>query len=201
MRIDAIPVGANPPDDINVIIEVPLGGEPIKYEIDKASGALFVVTDLWSERPYMIGVVGLGAVAGAHVEAFKQVAGARFVTSSMFFLREDKYFANTDGTTSNQTIYRAQPNMNITAVAADGSDFQSRESTDIAPRALGYEHVRDADRLEDRTDWLLRLMEDRLMAPPLARGDHVARQGHDPRDPVARHPRQVRIMPRTRDFH
>jgi inorganic pyrophosphatase len=40
MNIDAIPVGRNPPDDLNVIIEVPLGGEPIKYEIDKASGAL-----------------------------------------------------------------------------------------------------------------------------------------------------------------
>ena len=36
MRIDAIPIGKNPPDDVNVIIEVPLGGEPIKYEMDKA---------------------------------------------------------------------------------------------------------------------------------------------------------------------
>jgi inorganic pyrophosphatase len=42
MNIDAIPTGKNPPDDLNVIIEVPTGGEPIKYEIDKASGALFV---------------------------------------------------------------------------------------------------------------------------------------------------------------
>ena len=42
MRIEAIAIGKNPPEDVNVIIEVPLGGEPIKYEIDKASGALFV---------------------------------------------------------------------------------------------------------------------------------------------------------------
>ena len=42
MQIDAIPTGKNPPDDVNVIIEVPIGGEPIKYEMDKASGALFV---------------------------------------------------------------------------------------------------------------------------------------------------------------
>jgi inorganic pyrophosphatase len=42
MRIDAIPVGLKPPYDINVIIEVPIGGEPIKYEMDKASGAMFV---------------------------------------------------------------------------------------------------------------------------------------------------------------
>ena len=42
MRLDAIRVGNSPPDDINVIVEVPVGGEPIKYELDKASGALFV---------------------------------------------------------------------------------------------------------------------------------------------------------------
>ena len=42
MRIDLIPVGKSPPDDINVVIEVPTGGEPVKYEFDKASGALFV---------------------------------------------------------------------------------------------------------------------------------------------------------------
>jgi len=42
MRIDAIPIGKNPPHDINVIVEVPIGGEPVKYEMDKASGTLFV---------------------------------------------------------------------------------------------------------------------------------------------------------------
>ncbi|MDO7843938.1 inorganic diphosphatase [Sphingomonas immobilis] len=42
MRIDMIPTGKNPPEDLNVIIEVPVGGEPVKYEFDKASGALFV---------------------------------------------------------------------------------------------------------------------------------------------------------------
>ncbi len=42
MNLDKIPVGENAPHDINVIIEIPLGGVPVKYEIDKASGALFV---------------------------------------------------------------------------------------------------------------------------------------------------------------
>jgi len=42
MTIDAILVGNNPPEDVNVIIEVPIGGEPIKYEMDKAAGTLFV---------------------------------------------------------------------------------------------------------------------------------------------------------------
>jgi inorganic pyrophosphatase len=42
MRIDAIAIGINPPEDVNVIVEVPIGGEPIKYEMDKAAGTLVV---------------------------------------------------------------------------------------------------------------------------------------------------------------
>lgn len=42
MNIDYISIGDDPPNSLNVIIEVPLGGEPIKYEMDKKSGAIFV---------------------------------------------------------------------------------------------------------------------------------------------------------------
>ncbi len=42
MNISKIPVGKDPPYDINVIIEVPLGGDPVKYEMDKVSGAMFI---------------------------------------------------------------------------------------------------------------------------------------------------------------
>ncbi|MCA9482502.1 MAG: inorganic diphosphatase [Nitrospina sp.] len=42
MDINAIPIGQNPPWDINVIIEIPFGREPVKYEVDKKSGALYV---------------------------------------------------------------------------------------------------------------------------------------------------------------
>lgn len=52
MDIEKITLGVNPPDDINVVIEVPLGGEPIKYEIDKASGAMFVDRFLYTATQY-----------------------------------------------------------------------------------------------------------------------------------------------------
>lgn len=42
MNIDKIPIGVNPPHDVNVIIEIPIGGAPVKYEIDKDSGAMYV---------------------------------------------------------------------------------------------------------------------------------------------------------------
>jgi len=52
MRIEQIPVGDNPPDDINVVVEVPLGGEPVKYEMDKASGTMFVDRILYTSMRY-----------------------------------------------------------------------------------------------------------------------------------------------------
>lgn len=52
MRIDAIPIGINPPFDINVVVEVPIGGEPVKYEMDKASGTLFVDHMLYTAMRY-----------------------------------------------------------------------------------------------------------------------------------------------------
>ena len=42
MDISKIPIGRNPPIDLNAVIEIPIGGVPVKYELDKASGAMFV---------------------------------------------------------------------------------------------------------------------------------------------------------------
>ena len=52
MNISKISIGKNPPEDINVIIEVPVGGEPIKYEFDKESEALFVDRFLFTPMRY-----------------------------------------------------------------------------------------------------------------------------------------------------
>ncbi|MBI1392270.1 MAG: inorganic diphosphatase [Alphaproteobacteria bacterium] len=52
MRIDAIKIGRNPPEDVNVIVEVPVGGQPIKYEMDKEAGALVVDRFLYTPMSY-----------------------------------------------------------------------------------------------------------------------------------------------------
>ena len=52
MRIDAISIGKNPPEDVNVVIEVPVGGEPIKYEMDKDAGTLIVDRFLHTSMRY-----------------------------------------------------------------------------------------------------------------------------------------------------
>ena len=52
MNLDAIAIGRNPPEDINVVIEVPIGGEPIKYEMDKKAGTLVVDRFLYTPMRY-----------------------------------------------------------------------------------------------------------------------------------------------------
>jgi inorganic pyrophosphatase len=52
MRLDAVSIGIDPPNEVNVVIEVPIGGEPIKYEMDKPSGALMVDRFLYTAMRY-----------------------------------------------------------------------------------------------------------------------------------------------------
>ena len=52
MRLELLPIGKNPPEEVNVVVEVPVGGEPIKYEIHKPSGALMVDRFLYTAMRY-----------------------------------------------------------------------------------------------------------------------------------------------------
>jgi inorganic pyrophosphatase len=52
MRIDAVSIGRNPPHEVNVIVEVPVGGEPVKYEMDKEAGTLVVDRFLYTSMRY-----------------------------------------------------------------------------------------------------------------------------------------------------
>src|SRR5579862_7345654 len=52
MNLEAVPIGRDPPNEVNVVIEVPIGGEPIKYEMHKPSGALMVDRFLYTAMRY-----------------------------------------------------------------------------------------------------------------------------------------------------
>ena len=52
MRIDAISIGESPPEDVNVVVEVPVGGNPIRYELDKEAGTLVVDRFLYTPMSY-----------------------------------------------------------------------------------------------------------------------------------------------------
>ncbi|MDY0885667.1 inorganic diphosphatase [Dongia soli] len=52
MDISKIKIGDNAPYDVNVVIEIPLGGNPVKYELDKESGAIYVDRFLYTAMYY-----------------------------------------------------------------------------------------------------------------------------------------------------
>jgi TldD protein len=87
----------------------------------------------------------------ANAEALK-VNGVRFVNSSMFFVKEEKNYANSEGSVITQTVIRSWLPFTATAVAPDQSDFQSRANT-IAPMERGYEYIRQQDIVNRARQW------------------------------------------------
>jgi TldD protein len=80
----------------------------------------------------------------ANAEALK-VAGARFVNSSLAFVKDEKTYASTDDVFTVQQVYRCFPQLNVTAVDSTRGLFETRNSAEIAPMGLGWEWVLTCD--------------------------------------------------------
>jgi TldD protein len=76
----------------------------------------------------------------------------RFVTSSMLFVKEEKSYANTEGTFTQQTTVRSWMPFTVTAVSSDRTDFQSRGEV-IAPMGRGYEYLLEKKPEENARLW------------------------------------------------
>ena len=87
----------------------------------------------------------------ANAEAMK-VPGVKFVNSNMFFVKEEKNYANTEGTFTTQTVIRSWLPFAATAVKPDFSDFQTRTNV-IQPMARGYEYLVAAKPVENARQW------------------------------------------------
>ncbi|MCY7379347.1 MAG: TldD/PmbA family protein [Gemmatimonadaceae bacterium] len=87
----------------------------------------------------------------ANAEAMK-VPGVKFVNSNMFFVKEEKNYANTEGTFTTQTVIRSWLPFAATAVKPDFSDFQTRTNV-IQPMARGYEYLVAARPVENARQW------------------------------------------------
>jgi len=84
--------------------------------------------------------------------AAMKTKGVKFVFSGFFFVKDERNYANTDGSVFRQDVVRSWPTMQITAVSADFTDFQSR--TNIAqPTARGWEFVLAQDLVGNAPKW------------------------------------------------
>ncbi|WP_448697435.1 TldD/PmbA family protein [Mucilaginibacter sp. AW1-3] len=75
--------------------------------------------------------------------------GANYVSSNLFLVNEQKYFASTDGSYIDQDIHRIWPTFTITKVDAKTGKFANRNSLS-APRGMGYEYLipRESDKIK-----------------------------------------------------
>jgi TldD protein len=107
------------------------------------------------------------------------VNGVAFANSNMRFLREEKFFASTDGVITDQTVYKSAGGVNVTAVAPDRSDFQSISSIDVMPKGIGFEHIVDSDFVGNAPIWADQAVQ-KLSAKPVQPGryDLVLRPSH-----------------------
>ena len=87
----------------------------------------------------------------ANAEAMK-VKGVRFVNSGLFFVKEDRNFASTEGSVISQTIVRVAVPFTATAVAPDNSDFQNRSSV-VQPAGRGWEYILEQDLVGNAGKW------------------------------------------------
>jgi len=95
-----------------------------------------------------------------------RVNGVRLVSSAIECSRIDTTFASTAGSLISQRAFRTYPWMTVTAISSDGSDFQTRSSSEVPPMGLGYEYVR-ATNLERRArEWSEQAVQ-KLSATPV----------------------------------
>jgi len=87
----------------------------------------------------------------ANAEGMK-AKNVKFVSSSMFFRKEERNYANTDGSVIAQTIIHTWVPMTFTAVSPDGTDFQNRSSV-VQPMGRGYEYVLAQDLVGNSRKW------------------------------------------------
>lgn len=121
--------------------------------------------------PWTIPVETKVATLLAANEAALKVDKVKYVFSGLFFVKEEKTFASTDGSVITQTTIRTWAPMQITAVAADLSDFQNRSNTS-PPTGRGYEVVTRFLTLDNATRWAQEAAQ-KLSAKPVEPGRYA----------------------------
>jgi TldD protein len=106
----------------------------------------------------------------ANAEAMK-VPNVKFVNSILFFVKQERQFASTEGSVIDQTFIRSWPLFTATAVAPDFSDFQNRQGSEAAPMGRGYEYVLKCDLPGNARKWAEQAAE-KLKAKPVEVGKY-----------------------------
>ncbi|MGH7509131.1 MAG: TldD/PmbA family protein [Gemmatimonadales bacterium] len=105
----------------------------------------------------------------ANAEALK-VSGVKYVSSTLSFIKDERNFASTEGSVIAQQFVRSQPEVEITAVATDFSDFQTRENV-APPAGRGWEYIKEVDLVGNMARWAEEAAA-KLLARPVREGKY-----------------------------
>jgi TldD protein len=103
-------------------------------------------------------------------ETALKVKGARFITSAMFFVGEDKFLASTEGSVLQQSIIRSYCTFTVTAVDSAGGRFASRTSL-AYPAQRGWEWIEEFPHLKEAEHAAEEAVQ-KLRAKPVAPGKY-----------------------------
>ena len=109
----------------------------------------------------------------ANAEALK-TPKVKYVNSILFFVKQDRNYANTDGSVITQTLIRSWPLFTATAVADDFSDFQNRQAAEVAPMGRGWEYVLQKDLVGNAQQMGRRSRREAFRRNPSRSGDTIS---------------------------
>ncbi|SEK39520.1 TldD/PmbA family protein [Parapedobacter koreensis] len=112
--------------------------EPVRLAPQKGIGEQTWATPI-EKNPFEVPVgEKVELLLAANQSALDQ--GANFVTSNLFMINEQKYFASTDGSYVDQDVHRIWPTFTVTAIDRASGKFETRDSLS-APMGMGYEYL------------------------------------------------------------
>ncbi len=147
-------------------------GRPSRDRAIDLAPAPVVPDGRWSSGfridPFTISIEEKAELALAANAAALSVPTVRFAGTQLLFVKEERNYANTDGTVTTQEVVRGWSPMSITAVSADRTDFAVRDAV-VQPTQRGWEAVLDAKLVENAKRWGEQAAE-KLTAKPVEPG-------------------------------
>ena len=101
--------------------------------------------------PFDVSLEDKAALLRINEEAL-HVNNIRFSNSTILSVKEERLLVTSEGSIIRQTLIRINPSINITAISADGSDFQTRGAV-VEPAGRGYEYIRGLELASSAQGW------------------------------------------------
>ena len=147
MKLDKVTAGDNAPDEINVIIEIPAHSDPVKYEVDKATGAMFVDRFMSTAMyyPFNYGYIPHTLSEDGDPADVMVVAPVPLLSGSVIACRPIGMLGMTDEAGNDAKIL-AVPIPKLTAIYADIDGVDDMPQALLDQIAHFFEHYKDLEK-------------------------------------------------------